>query len=228
MVRTSLPKYVETEVLISSRRRCCICFGLNRDTRIANGQIAHLDKNNSNHKLENLAFLCFDHHDEFDSTSSQRKNLTTGEVKKFRDELYVHINKAFTQRVHFGEITTPPEDPYAGSWIRLGTASDSAEIKITPLPEDMEGRILYYISGMALWGVDREFGPNLGELGYVALLIESESYIISIDSLVNNDPEIILEFDSNNNLRVKESFEIGTLGAGVTFNGIYRREAEIF
>ncbi|HWY55870.1 MAG TPA: hypothetical protein VNZ03_15490 [Terriglobales bacterium] len=55
------------------------------------GQIAHLDHDNTNDDPDNLAFLCFSHHDEYDSTTSQSKRLREGEVKKFRDELYARM-----------------------------------------------------------------------------------------------------------------------------------------
>ena len=152
MARKPLPKAIETAILLRSRRRCCICFGLDRDTRLAVGQIAHLDRNNANHAESNLAFLCFAHHDEYDSKSSQRKNFTIGEVKEFREELYTTINKAFAQPVHFGEILVSPTDPFAGSYIRIGTGSDSAEITLTPLPDSYEGQVQYYVTGLALWG----------------------------------------------------------------------------
>ena len=64
-----------------------ICFGLHRDESIKKGQIAHLDGNPSNYRVDNLAFLCLEHHDLFDSTTSQSKNLTIPEVKVFRKEL---------------------------------------------------------------------------------------------------------------------------------------------
>lgn len=81
----------ETDVLTRSRRRCCICFGLSRDIEIKRGQIAHLDWDRSNSSEENLAFLCFDHHDQYDSRTSQSKNFTISEVKKYREELYEHV-----------------------------------------------------------------------------------------------------------------------------------------
>jgi hypothetical protein len=39
---------VQAEVLVKSRRRCCVCYGLNRDADTKQGQIAHLDKNRAN------------------------------------------------------------------------------------------------------------------------------------------------------------------------------------
>ena len=87
--KTSLA--TEADVLTRSRRRCCICFGLHRDVEIKAGQIAHLDGDRSNSVTDNLAFLCLQHHDQYDSTTSQSKNLTIAEVKRYRAELYEHV-----------------------------------------------------------------------------------------------------------------------------------------
>jgi hypothetical protein len=86
--RVRVNKPTETEVLINSRRRCCICFGLERDEEIKRGQIAHLDGDSSNNDPDNLAFLCFNHDDELDRKTSKSKRLTIEEVRAYRDELY--------------------------------------------------------------------------------------------------------------------------------------------
>ena len=52
------------------------------------GQIAHLDRDKANAALDNLAFLCFEHHDRYDSRTSQSKNFSIAEVKAYREELY--------------------------------------------------------------------------------------------------------------------------------------------
>ncbi|WP_420631133.1 hypothetical protein [Candidatus Leptofilum sp.] len=88
MSRKQTPKPIQTEVLTKSKRRCCVCFGLNGDLDIKKGQIAHLDHNPNNNNPNNLAFLCLDHHDEYDSKSSQTKSLLDTEVKKYRLDLY--------------------------------------------------------------------------------------------------------------------------------------------
>jgi len=88
MKRKKIPADTEMQVLTSSRRRCCICFGLFRDVQVKAGQIAHLDRDNANAALDNLAFLCFEHHDRYDSRTSQSKNFSIAEVKAYRDELY--------------------------------------------------------------------------------------------------------------------------------------------
>lgn len=98
--RKKNPK-VENEVLLKSKRRCCLCFGLNQDLKIKNGQIAHLDHDSSNDKLDNLAFLCFDHHNQYDSITSQSKSIQINEVKTYRDELYQLIE---TGQIFIGEL----------------------------------------------------------------------------------------------------------------------------
>ena len=84
---------IETEVLYKSGRRCCICFGLNNDFSEKPGQIAHLDRNNSNNKLENLAFLCLEHHDKYDTRTSQSKGWTIGEARQYKSDLYLVVGK---------------------------------------------------------------------------------------------------------------------------------------
>lgn len=90
--RKKISTSTQSEVLVQSRRRCCICFGLHRDDSIKKGQIAHLDGDASNNNIDNLSFLCLDHHDEYDGKTSQSKGLTTEESKKYREELYAHFN----------------------------------------------------------------------------------------------------------------------------------------
>src|SRR5262249_33160957 len=43
--------------------------------------------NPSNNDLDNLAFLCLDHHDAYDQKTSQSKGLTVAEVKRYRSLL---------------------------------------------------------------------------------------------------------------------------------------------
>jgi hypothetical protein len=91
--RKKISKEIEKEVLVRSQRRCCLCFGLENDFDRKKGQIAHLDKDPSNNALDNLAWLCWDHHDEYDSTTSQSKGLTIEEVKEYRALLYQAVSE---------------------------------------------------------------------------------------------------------------------------------------
>jgi len=98
--RKKTPQKTEIIVLIKSKRRCCLCSGLNNDLQIKRGQIAHLDRDPSNTKIENLAFMCLHHHAEYDSTNSQSKGFLIGEVKTYIEDLY----KKFDD---FGEANPP-------------------------------------------------------------------------------------------------------------------------
>lgn len=223
MARKPLPKDTETAVLVRSRRRCCICFGIDRDTRPKLGQIAHLDKSNANHAESNLAFLCFEHHDEYDSISSQRKNYTQAEVKTFRDELYTTINKAFTQQVHFGEISTPIADPYAGTYMRIDSGMDGAELTLTPLPDTYEGEPQYFVSGFSTWGADRPYGPNIGSLSFAAAMTDKGTLRYDRGEHRDRCLSTLLTFGEHGVLRVVEDGSATEYGAGVTFAGIYNR-----
>jgi hypothetical protein len=89
--RKRLPADTETEVLVRSRRRCALCYGLKGDFSEKIGQIAHIDQNRSNDSLDNLAWLCFEHHSLYDSSTSQHKNYQATEIKRHRDSLYAAI-----------------------------------------------------------------------------------------------------------------------------------------
>ena len=78
---------------MQSRRRCCVCFGLHRDDGVKKGQIGHLDGDPNNNEPDNLAWLCFDHHDEYDSRTSQSKGLTRAELQSYRTELIDHFGR---------------------------------------------------------------------------------------------------------------------------------------
>lgn len=85
--RATIPPEVIADVLVASRRRCCVCFGLSNDTAEKKGQVAHIDRDASNRARDNLVFLCFDHHDQYDSHTSQSKGLTIKEVREYRAQL---------------------------------------------------------------------------------------------------------------------------------------------
>jgi hypothetical protein len=96
VTRIAVPGDTQDQVILLSRRRCCVCFGLSGDIDIKAGQIAHLDHDNKNNELDNLAFLCLDHHDQYDSKTSQSKGLRENEIKRFRTELYNNVSAALS------------------------------------------------------------------------------------------------------------------------------------
>lgn len=225
MARQPISQETQTRVLLKCRRRCCICYGLSRDTGIKAGQIAHLDGNSANNEPDNLCFLCLVHHDEYDSTTSQRKNLTTREVREFLKELTADLGSAFSVPVHFGNVELPRSDPNAGTYIRLGTDDDSAEFSLTPVPDDETGQARYFLSGFALGGGGREFGPNMGSLSIVLALNEPNSLAgFNYPPWRDKDKTHSVEIRITDEIAdFKEENHFGIYGMGVTFNGTYRK-----
>jgi hypothetical protein len=99
--RSTVNDSAQTSVLTKSRRRCCLCFWLMGEDEMMKGQIAHLDHDSSNSEESNLCFLCFNHHDEYDSSTRQSKGLRESEVRHWRDELYREM--AYRFREHTAE-----------------------------------------------------------------------------------------------------------------------------
>src|SRR5688500_9244626 len=129
-MRQNIPSQVQTQVLTRCRRRCSVCYGLNRDVSIKKGQIAHLDQDSSNCAIDNLVFLCFDHHDQFDSTTSQSKNLTQSEVRHYRDELEKIIDAAWKEPVQFDITPLLDLTDISGHYVwEAGNASAELDIR---------------------------------------------------------------------------------------------------
>jgi hypothetical protein len=106
MARVPISQEVEKQVLLLCRRRCCICFGLNRDVKQKQGQIAHLSRDSGDSDLDNLAFLCLPHHDDYDSRTSQSKGLRESEVRQYRKELYKKIVLGLTGETNANRLQT--------------------------------------------------------------------------------------------------------------------------
>jgi hypothetical protein len=209
MARKKIPADIETSILVKCRRRCCICYGLNRDNRVKQGQIAHLDHNRENNSEDNLSFLCLDHHDQYDSKTSQSKKITRFEVKRFRDELHQHIQDLWSKPLQFDEISV---DIFSGHFERSGEfESSTLEIRFI-------GNNLIQVKGFALWGKTREFGPNIGELDFVAEIKGNRAMFV--DKLFDEEYSLQLEFQGER-LVAKENYITGYFGMNANFGGLY-------
>lgn len=213
MPREPISHDTQATVVLKARRRCCICFGLNRDTSLKQGQIAHLDRDSSNSSEDNLAFLCFDHHDQYDSTTRQSKNFTLLEVKKFREELHTAIELAFRAEVRFGEARGVSD--VSGHYIR-GGEYDSADLKVQQLTD---GR--YHVTGLALWGKKNKFGPHIGQLDFVAEM-KGDTIAHSLAYRPDRPYHVVFRF-LNSRLMVTEENQQGTFGMNVQFSGDYEK-----
>jgi hypothetical protein len=85
--RTKISTDVELNVLVKSRRRCALCYAFQNSVDQVKGQIAHINHNRSDNRECNLAFLCIPHHDEYDSKTSQSKNITQAELVHWKSKL---------------------------------------------------------------------------------------------------------------------------------------------
>jgi len=93
MARKNPSEKIQTNILYKCRRRCALCFGLRNDTHIKEGQIAHIDRDNTNSEEKNLVYLCLEHHNLYDSKFKQTKNFTPLEVKTYKEELENYIER---------------------------------------------------------------------------------------------------------------------------------------
>jgi len=221
MARKKVPLDVEKEVLVRSRRRCAICFGLNRDTTIRQGQIAHLDGRNSNNDSENLVFLCFNHHDLLDSRTSQSKGFSLAEVREYRQELHVAISDAWRKPLTKGEATHTPAVWPEGQYVRE-TEGSEAQIHVR-----LVAPMRLHISGFAAWGTWREC-PNIGELDFEAML--SGDQVTYTYDMPWAEPlfqyKATIRFRSDG-LDLDEADDThGMFGHNVSFKGIYRKASE--
>lgn len=89
--RANVNKSDEKQVLVASRRKCCLCYFLDGERNKRKGQIAHLNRNSTKSEISNLVYLCLDHHDDFDSRTSQSKGYVISEVEEYRNRLYQEL-----------------------------------------------------------------------------------------------------------------------------------------
>lgn len=127
--RKNTPRETETQILFNSCRRCCLCFGLEGDFSQKSGQIAHIDKNPLNASLNNLVFLCLEHHDQYDSKTSQSKGLTIYEVKKYRNLLHDAVQELRDNKKKKREIISGRSKDQAG-YLLMGVKTGTELVDI--------------------------------------------------------------------------------------------------
>lgn len=205
--RPRIPKDIEEKVIVDSRRRCCICFGLYRDFALKAGQVGHLDHDNTNNVVSNLAFLCFEHHDEYDSTTSQRKNYTLREAKTYRKELHDAVKLDLTK-------VQDKESPIVGSYLRLNDDGISAQLLVSQL---LDGR--FHICGVAVAGKHCRHA----ELEFVGTLNHSEIEYVETEAK-RRTPYVARFIFHRQGLSIAESEKkSSTFGAFIGFDGKYKK-----
>jgi len=91
--RLKIPQKTQDEVIVKSRRKC-YC-GKEGD------QIHHIDGNPSNNDFDNLVFLCYKHHNEFETKGGIRKRPTPNQLKKLRDKHYEQNDRKHNELKHY-------------------------------------------------------------------------------------------------------------------------------
>jgi hypothetical protein len=158
--RRKIPKEIEKKVLIRSRRKCCLCVHLDGDISVKPVQIAHIDHDRNNNKLDNLVVLCLNHHDEYDSKRSQSKNYTQTEIKHYRDKLYQLINES-EQQLKFS-LTDSPKTLLLDQPVFDLSEEEQLEVKFSLSQQKENSKVTrgYYDSGerrILLTGFEAEF-----------------------------------------------------------------------
>lgn len=173
-----------------------------------------MDGNASNNSLDNLAWLCLDHHDELDTTTSQSKGLTPPEVRQYRKELHEHVEEFWNQESISEEIGTTPGDDISGRYVREDEF-EQAELNVRLLSGNR-----VQVEGYAIWGTDRPFGPNIGDLDFESTVDSSTT--IHRDRVSGEDYELELKFGEGK-IEAQEQDAPGRFGLNVSFEGEYRR-----
>lgn len=207
-MRPKLPERTEAALLLRCRRRCAICYGLSRDSDEKRGQIAHLDRDSSNNAPDNLVFLCLEHHDVYDSQTSQSKRLTKSEVKVFKAELEDAVTAALAAPIVLNRSSLSGSNTGLAEWEGVYRAEQGEAAAELSIRRSTQGQ--YSVSGLAFYGVSREFGPNLGEL-------EAEGHVEG-DCLVVTKADYTLRLRRISlGLQGEESFAVVPFGLGVSF-----------
>ncbi len=89
-MRKAIPKSREAEILFLNRHSCCICQDKGKDV-----QIHHIDGDNKNNDIANLAILCLDCHSRVTGKHGLGKSYSTLEVKRYKKEWEAIIKRKF-------------------------------------------------------------------------------------------------------------------------------------
>ncbi|MDH7972128.1 hypothetical protein QH494_08010 [Sphingomonas sp. AR_OL41] len=178
--------------------------------------------------MDNLAYLCLDHHDQYDSRRSQSKGFTVGEVKQYRSELRNIVQRFLDEQVGIGMMTLENRDPYAGHYVREDSdISWSAEIDLTTVPDTITGDIRYFVSGFALLGGHQRTGPRIGDLSFVAELRDGKLEHTFEASRQDAEPHrVTIEFTPSG-FTLAEDNHFGAYGFGVSFAGDFERAEKL-
>lgn len=96
--RPKIPSMTEAEVMFKSNLQCCIC-------QKKGDHIHHLDSIPSNNNINNLALLCFNHHDLATIKGSLSKKLSRQTILNYREHHYILIE--YSRQRQLGKFNRP-------------------------------------------------------------------------------------------------------------------------
>jgi hypothetical protein len=174
--RKNFAKKVQAAVAARCRRRCALCYFLDDDVGPKHGQFAHIDRNHGNNSADNAAYLCPNHHDEYDTTPSQTAKFTPNELKLYQQSLFVYVDampteSKFTTRSRHARVSLELYDR------RLPTYHTAMQF-VREVAADLkpEMQMMMKFSGdtrEALFLFDKNIDEYLGELFRKALRLHT-------------------------------------------------------
>jgi len=92
--RPKINQSIVAELQFRADLRCCLCQNAaDLPPRPANGQIHHVDGNPCNNAIENLVWLCLDHHEEVGKSGPSSRRIYPKAVKRYRDDLEHRVRR---------------------------------------------------------------------------------------------------------------------------------------
>ena len=114
--RIPITDNIAAEVLFISDRTCCVCNMIGKEI-----QIHHIDENPSNNSVDNLAVLCFEHHNDTMIKGGFGRKLNSAQIIKYRNDW---VERVKNRRIEADKIASIKS--VTGSNIRLNQNSEKA------------------------------------------------------------------------------------------------------
>lgn len=86
--RVDVSDAVAADVLRKCLRRCCLCYFLDQERSLQEGQLAHIDRDRTDSGEANLVFLCLRHHNLYDTRYRTTKSFMPTEVRHYKKALH--------------------------------------------------------------------------------------------------------------------------------------------
>lgn len=217
--RTKIPKATDAEVVFKSDMKCCVC-------KKKGDHIHHLDGKPDNNKFENLALLCFEHHELASIKGNIGKKLKKEAIVKYRNQHYQEIENA--RKRALGVFDNPIKNNFSEELLLSTTKTAIILVELDKIKNKYFGAeweersdILHEIS---IYHDHMTHRLSFAVLDFLELASSqtraglTESVAIAIDSLVLT---YCHPFDNSKPKQKKQSIELGKLGIRIGENIAY-------